>query len=287
MYRLSMFGAQSLEYYNQIDDIGSGETPSSYQSLPDGGALDNFGGAIRQPGAIERAKSMRLSAATPAALSTLYFQLLALRGKRDKLYRKLTDGTTTHWQYARLVEMSAKRSYEQAAFKLIQDIELRFITQELFWHGTHVGAWRLDDGYYLDDGLYLDTGTPVALNANPKTFTITVGGSTDAGRAPVRDLLIIVVPGTADMSNISIARTGGETLTWNGNLRAGYDSLMIDTGRMRVVGPDNAYDNLVLAPTAELAQWFTLQPGANSLSVAFTGGGTGSTIEFVYDEAWY
>jgi hypothetical protein len=40
-----------------------------------------------------------------------------------------------------------------------------------------------------------------------------------------------------------------------------------------------------------MGSWFTLEPGANTITVEFTldndGGGTNPTIEFVFEEAWY
>ena len=94
-------------------------------------------------------------------------------------------------------------------------------------------------------------------------------------------------PGNATMSNITIARTGGESLYYSGSLAAG-ELLVINTGSMQVMksGVD-AYGNLTFTPTADLATWFSLLPGDNAMSVSWTGGGTGAEIDFVYTEDWY
>jgi hypothetical protein len=286
MYRLIRFGSQSLEHYNQIDDIGSGETPTSYSPLPEGGALDNFGGQRKHPGVVERIVSRRLQMSSESALSALYFSLLSLRGQRRRLFRQLITGEV-QWMYARLVSVSAQRDYQLTPYKCIQDIELRFTTQEAFWHGNINGPWYFDDGHYFDDGLFFDSGEAHALTASPTSFTISVGLSTDAGRAPSRALKITLSAGSSPMSAITIARTSGETLVFSGTIAA-TQQLVIDTGAMQVLNNGvDAYASLTFTPTADMAAWFTLQPGDNVITVSYTGGGTGKQIEITCYEEWY
>lgn len=283
MYRLIQFGSVSLEYYNQVDAVGSGETPTAYLPLPDGGAIDLFGDQQKHPSTVERVKSLRLRASTEAALQSLYFGLLALRGKRDKLYRETPDGAS-QWIYARLVELSASRDFQFSKFRRFQDLELRFVTQEAFWHGDATGSF-LDNGGLLDDGDYFDTGTSADLDTSPETFDVTVG--TETGLATIRAMTITVYADDAPITALIITRTDGETLTFEGTIAAD-ESLIIDTGTMQVMnGGADAYDDLVFDPTADLASWFTLEPGTNEITVAFTGGGTDAKISFVFQEAWY
>lgn len=288
MYRLITFGTTTLEYYNQVDGIGSGETPTQFQALPEGGALDLFGSQQKHPGVVEYTKSLRLQAATKTALTNLYLGLLQMRGKRDMLYRKTVGSNLTHWKYARLVQVNAKRDYDQAQYKLIQDVDLRFVSQETFWHGTAVG-WTLDSGYYLNASLSLDTGNSISLTGTPQTFTLTLGSAADAGRAPTRAIVMTINPGNVanPLMSVVITRTGGETIRYNGQLATG-DILVINTGTMQITknGVD-AYNDLVLSPTADLASWFTLLPGANEITMSWTGGGSGREIDFVYTEDWY
>jgi len=286
MYRLVQFGDVSLEYYNQVEDIGSGATPTSYLPLPEGGALDAFGDRALHPGVVERNKSLRLRVSTETELTALFLQLLALRGKRDKLYRRTASGDI-HWQYARLVEVTAQRSHEQTKYKTIQDLTLRFATQEAFWRGDLGGTWYFDDGEYFDSGLSFDSGQEYPLTSSPATFTVSIGESDDAGRAAIRAVRMTVNAGSADITALTIARTGGESLTFGGTIAAGT-SLVIDCGTMQVLNNDvDAYDDLALSLTADMAAWFTLQPGDNAITVTFTGGGTGSQIDFSYYEVWY
>lgn len=285
MYRLIRFGTTDLQHYNQVDSIGSGVTPTAYQVLPEGGALDLFGSQQKHPGAVERSKSMRLTASTEAAMESLFMQLLALRGKRDRLYRETSSGDI-QWQYARLVEVTAERSYETAKFKRLQDISLRFVTQEACWRGALSSPWYFDSGEYFDSGLSFDSSQEYLLTTNPTSFTITVGSSNDAGRAPVRAVRIEITPDAVSMNDIIIARTGGESVQFSGTVLANK-TLVIDTGTMQVTNDGvEAYNDFVLSPTADQAVWFALEPGDNPINVAFSGGGTG-WIRFTYYEAWY
>ena len=286
MYRLIRFGLIDLEHYNQVDVIGSGATPTSYFNLPEGGAIDNFGSQQKHVGTVERMSSRRLRGATAAETEQLFFQLLALRGTRNRLYRQTKAGDI-HWQYARLVDVTAQRSYEMTKFGngIIQDIDLRFVTQETFWRGSLGGAWYFDSGEYFDTGLSFDSAQSFDLNSTPKV--ITVSTSDDIGRATTRALQITVEAGSSAITSITIARTGGESITFSGTIASG-DALIIDTGTMQVTNAGNdAYDDLTLSPTADLAAWFSLVTGDNEITITYTGGGTGSTIDFKYYEAWY
>jgi len=284
MYRLIRFGFINLEHYNQVDVIGSGSTPTAYHALPEGGALDGFGGTQKHPSTVERVKSLRLHSATKSTLETLFFQLLSLRGTRNRLYRRTATGDI-HWQNARLVEVIAQRSYEQTKFNTIQDLELRFVTQEAFWRGDFGGAWFLDSGEFFDTGLALDSAESYNLVSSPTEIVLTTSAS--AGRAPIRAMQIRVTAGSDPITSVTLERTGGESLSFGGTIAAG-EVMQIDTGTMEVTNDGvDAYDDLTLSPTADMAAWFALVEGDNTLTVTYSGGGTGSTIDFTYYEAWY
>lgn len=286
MYRITAFDLVSFKHYNQVDTIGSGATPTAYQTLPEGGALDLYGNQQKHPGAVERIVARRLKATTQAGLESLFFQLLALRGKRGRLYRETATGDI-HWQYARLVELNADRSYEQTKFQSIQDISLRFVTQEAFWRGDLGGVWYLNSGEFLNTGLALNSGQTYPLTTSPTSLTVSIGTVSDAGRAPIRAVRMAISAGASDMSAVTIARAGGESLTFSGTILAGND-LIIDTGTMQVLNDNaDAYDDLTISSTADLAAWFALVPGDNDITVTFTGGGTGKEISFLYYEVWH
>lgn len=288
MYRLVQFGNISLNYYNQIDDVSSGETPTHYINLPEGGALDGFGNLARHPGSVERRKSIRLQSDTEEDLSALFFELLAMRGKRDRLVRRLFDNTE-HWQYARLVAVHASRDYNQTKYKRIQNIELQFASGEVHWRGEVQEAefWYLNDGKLLNDGLNLNewVGLLFEIEDGANDCGVTIWDD-KPGRAPVRSIEMTIVAGNAAITALSIVRTDGETLTFTGSIAAGK-ALVIDTGLMRVTNDGvAAYDDFD-AQMSEYAAWFALLPGQNEITVTIEGGGAGATIAFKFEEVWY
>lgn len=291
MYRLVKFGTTALEYANQVDTIGSGATPVSYFGLPEGGALDGYGGASKQPGVVERSKVMRLTAGSEAGLEGAFFGLLGLRGRRERLYRR-TAGGDIHWMYARLVEVAAERNFEQARYRLIQDVELRFACQEATWHGAWRGGWALDGGVYLDSGYDLVGSEVFVLDEEGRvTWTVTIG-SGEAGRAATRAVRILIANhGATAVTGVTVANaTSGDEVEFSGTLGAG-STLLIDTGRMQAtIDGADAYDDLVLAPGADMAAWFTLLPGDNYITVTRVGGTGGEgwpEITFEFFEEWY
>lgn len=280
MYRLVGFGLVSLEYYDPIDDVGSGDTPSSYLSLPDGGAIDNFGSLQKHPGVVERIKTITIYDDSDETATNLYLQLLALRGKRDRLYRRMLTGDI-HWMYARLKEVKAKRD------GFSQKLELRFETQDAFWRGELSRQWYFNDGEYFDTGLSLNSGQSYPLTTSPTSITISIGESTDPGRAPVRAIEMTISAGASAMSSITIARSNGESITFNGTINANKQ-LLIDTGSMQITNDGvDAYNNLVISPTADLATWFSFMAGDNEITITFTGGSIGKQVEFSFYEGWY
>lgn len=258
MLRLSAFGDLSLVGANQVDDIGSGVTPTAYQPLSNGGALDLFGDRQMAPGAVERVHAMRLRVAVETVDD--YYRLLALRGKRDRLYRQMPDGSI-HWIYARLAEVSARRHYEQAQYKLIQDVSLRFVAEGAIWNG----ALR-----------EITVSSPIS----PQGIEIAMPGS-----APVTALLIEMTAGSAS-TGITLAREGGESLTYAGSL-AEDAILVIDTGAMQVsAGSEIApFNSLQLTPGAGQSNWFSLVPGSNPLTLT-TATGVIDQIKITFYDAW-
>lgn len=278
MYRLIRFGDLSLVGANQVDDIGSGVTPTSYQALPTGGALDLYGNRQMHPGAVERVRAMRLRVATETADE--YLQLLALRGKRDRLYRQMPDGSI-HWMYARLVEVSAQRHYEQAQYKLIQDVSLRFVTSSPTWNGRAIGTWYLDTGEYLDNGLLLSMA--VDVDGADTEFVLALNPDS----APVRAMRITItnLGLDADMPSFELSRAGGESLDFS----AAVDGeLILDTGAMQALnGGVDRYDALILGASSDLSAWITLRPGTNTMAVHVPSAAAHGTISFALYEAWY
>lgn len=288
MYRLTRFGSLNLEHYNQVDDVGSGETPTAFLALADGGALDAYGGLRKHPRTVTRVKRLRLQATTRQGVSDDFMRLIALRGTRAQLFRRMADASE-HWTWARLVEVVAQRSYEQTRFRYIQDVELRFVTSEATWRGETSGArWYLNSGKYLNNGLFFNSNS-YDLAEGDNEITVTLGASDDPGRAPVKAINIMVTAGSEDITSLSITRQNGEVITYSGTIASG-ETLMIDTGTLQVIGESeeaDAYGLCGFTPAEDDGAWLTLQPGSNQLTFTIEGGGSGTTLDLGFDEAWY
>jgi hypothetical protein len=288
MYRLSRFGDVTLPTTNQVDDVGSGETPTAFHPLPGGGALDMLGNAKMYPAVVSRSKQVRIAASSASNLQSTYLELMALVGSRNRLYRELPDGTT-HWQYARLKAVQASRDYQLAQYKRLQDLTIVFETMEATWRGDRVGVWFFDEEppilfdedppYEFDD----DGGAKVSLTSSPTVFDENPGGN-----APVRNLVWLVYAGSdATMSNITIKRTNGEQISFNGTIPID-GVLKINLGTMQVYNVHTeAYDDLTLDDGADGDAWFQLLADTdNEITVTFTGGGTGAYIMPCYYKSW-
>lgn len=289
--RLTQFGATRLDYFNAVEDVGSGVALSSYVNLPLGGALDAYGDRQTAPGATETVKRVRLYGRTAIELENQLASLRALRGKRDKLYVSTYSGDI-RWMYARLTAVVGTRTYDQR-YPWTVDVELRFVLQDAYWRGGQSERWYLNSGVLLNTGYHLNGEGPISLGSSPASLTVNNGAAGEAGRAPVRAMTITVWPGSAPITSIEIVRLGAgnaelDSLTYTGTIPAN-GQLVIDTGLQRVTctGVTDAYGNLAFAPTTDMASWFTLEPGPNTIAVVYTGGGTGKQIQFSFYEAWY
>ena len=286
MYRLLKFGQFYINFANQVDDIGSGRAPSAYQVLPSGGAIDLYGSRQTYVGTTERTKSARIAGISESAANALYLSTLSLVGKRDKLYRRMIDGTV-QWMYARFVELRATRSYEITPFKTLQDVELAFVGQEATWKGDYRGAWSFDDPeVYFDSGYSFDSGEEFWFSGSPLSISITCGEEDDPGREIVRAVRITVTCGTSALSGLEISRENGESISYSETLAPG-ESLVIDIGSLQAsaTSDEDAYDHLTLSHLGNQA-WFSLEPGENLITVSYSGGGSGAKISFDFYEVW-
>jgi hypothetical protein len=282
MYRLIRFGQTNLEYRNQIDTVGNGTAVTGYLPLPGGGAFDFYGSDVAPTEVIERVKRIRLQASSEAALQQIFLTFLTLRGKRDKLYRRLKTGEI-QWTWARLVEVVAERSYEQSIFKWIQDIELRFNCVGA-WNGYNHGEnWLLDSGEYLDSNLVLDAelGFSFTLNASPKNIVIA-----NAGNTVVKNIRLRLHVGSVALTSVTFTVSGQSQFTWSGNAGAGKD-LVIDCGAQAVTldGAD-AYSGFSFGGSHVIDDWLRFGPGNTTLTVAFVGGGVNSQLVTTFNDTW-
>jgi hypothetical protein len=292
MYRLIKFGSTSLEHYNQVETVGSGQLEGGYVRLAGGGAFDLYGTGRVLPGTTEIVKTLRIQAASAADLETKFFGLMALKGKRDRLWRRTVQGHY-HWITARLVEIAALRSYQITPFKRIQDVELRFVAQDPCWSGLHHGGWTLDSGVLLDNAYALDSTAVATLNSETTYVSLF-----NNGNYPVSDIGIIIEPGSANITALTIYTDGvapnedPDTTHLVMDTLPANSTISIDCGSYEVTGVsgmlplEGLYDQLQLGNLHNRATWLTLYPGETRVSIQRTGGGADSKISFFYSDGW-
>lgn len=286
MYWLERFGTTELPTQQPDQYVGTGQASTAkFIPLPGGGVFDTLGSeqAVGQGGTISCKGAVSILDQSGAALISQVQALRALKGKRDKLYRRWDNGDM-EWIYARLVEVNAQRSIRD-----LNSLEMMFTFQQIspVWNGnTHGSGWYLDSGEYFDTGLVFDeaTGDIFALDSVPKSITISNGGN-----APVRDMVIEVyndMASGAAITQIDIAISGKTAWRWTGSLPVGK-VLTIDCGAFTVLNDTtDAYSGVSLESGHAIDCWIELEPGDNVLSVTRTGGDASASFTVRYNDGW-
>ena len=282
-YILERFGTVTLPFLNPVGDAGTGPSRNPLVEVP-GGWFDALGGEQAPRAQTTITKKGTITAATAAALQSTFAALRAMRGKRDKLYRRQPDGTV-EWTRARLMQIAGEKIYRQKNIYI--DLDLTFLMIDPIWYGaSHGDGWLLDSGEYLDVGLMLDE--------NDTLFDITAGAVTpivlnNGGNAAVRNIILTLAhSGGGNIEQLSVVNaTNGSYFAWSNNLPAG-DDLVIDCGAMSVEADGvDAYAYFVLHATHSITEWLRLEPGDNSLTVTVGGAtATGITLAFDYSDGW-
>jgi len=204
----------------------------------------------------------------------------ALRGlsrTRAKLWRTAWDNGEGHSCVARFMSGQVERDFQTAR---IYETTIQFL-QLSPWVGHNHRHWTLDDGYFLDDLLYLDdAGYTVTLNASPKATVVT----NDGNRA-VSDIRLTFTAGSAAITALTVT-CGEAEFSFSGTVAAGKD-LVIDAGAQSVINNGAAaYANFSLTSNHVIEDWLRFAPGANTLTVTFTGGSTNSTLQIEFEDGW-
>lgn len=250
---------------------GSGIVHHPLVPLPSGATFDPLGSNLALRSSMDITAKVNL-VATGAPLKTALDTWLSRLGKRATMIRQGDDGSQ-HSATARLVVVDANRAYKNRNFL---PVTLTWTLTGLPWSGTSYDLTMVD---MIDSDDLPATGAD-GPTAYPVTLTLV-----NAGNVNQDAVTITVTAGTSTITAVSLTNsTTGHNPAWAGSLTTGQ-SLVIDTGA-RSVQKNGADDYADFTPPSSYEKWFTLAPGANTLSLSITPGGAGESIRFQYTDAW-
>ncbi len=284
-YKLTSFAYVDLDKFEQVEDMGTGEAPSSYQRMPGGGSIDNYGAVQTFAGSVARNKSMVYALSTATLLQTDLNNLKKLRGIRDQLYR-VDDDANTSWVYARLTQITVRRTTDEARniINKIQSVSLSFVCESDEWSSLVTGLWLLNDGYLLNDGLFLNGAAPTTLTTSPEDLVITITQTATEGKIPTSSIEFSITPVSA-MTSLLIEDEQGGSILFTGTVDAG-DTLIIDVGEETIRNDSvDAYDDGTFTRGNNSHAWLELAVGTNNITFTQNSGGN---VEVSYNlmEKW-
>lgn len=265
---------------------GRAEARSNFQMTPRGG-FDPHGNdnAVHRP--FDIVVDFDQIETDSVSLQTAKDATKAVFSKRGKLYAEPYNvGTEPTWQRterwidARCVVTPFERLIENYHF---QPMALVFEVERLPWHGLPRPKWQFDESYsestlttynaIFDATLFWDAGgftNPLITSPHTQQAHLTVNN----GNAAVTDISLVLVAGGADVTDLEIESDSGAHLVFNGTILAGT-TLVIDTHNLTVeIDGVNAYNtaDFGFGPNHAIADWFVMKPGANAVTVRWTGG---------------
>lgn len=281
-YFLSHFGDLAIPLLEAVQQIGTPVLPAEAVNLPSGGAYRLHGSDRRpRPMHVLRA-SGEVDGEDWGDVAVDFDALRAAVGTYGQLWRTDKDTQNRQWAYAELLGVEADNT---ADYVLYQPVSLQFAVYNPVWNGNRHGV-----GWVLDSGILLDTGYVLDDIAEQYTLTDLVTtlspALSNAGNLPTSNVTITVTAAGTALTSITLlvneATAYEHTLVWTGSVTVGQ-ALVINSGARSVKNNTvDAYATFT-APTTQ-ADWFTLQPGTNTVKVTRVGG-AGSTILFNYSDA--
>lgn len=283
---LERFGDLDLPLIEAEQDIGAVGTRTLYMDLPGGGAYDAYGDEVAPRGMYTLQATGEIgNLTTQSEMQTQFDALRAKRGRKDKLYARMDDGSV-RWSYARLSNIPMRRGVDNVLYLLAS---LSFDVTSPVWYGArHGDGWLLDSGELLDHGLVLDEelGDTYTLSHTLPTTAY----SSNLGTAAVDNAILTITAGAADVTSIHITSDDGaitqSDFTWTGTLPA-TESLIIDAGAQSIsitTGAD-AYDGLVFNAGHVISGWLRLMPGDTTFEIDITST-TDATMTIAYSNGY-
>ena len=252
-------GGVDLPLLDGTEPAGAGPVPDSLAQLPGGGAFDTQGGKTTTPESRVITLKGYWVETSYAAMDTKVDALSALVGVRSYLWRSNDGGTTKRWRLARCKDVRVPTAADSG---LYAPIEMDFELLPGVWNGA------------------AHTETTV-LDTTPHAITTTNGGN-----ARVRDAILRLETTTANtITSIGVSISGKVDWHWTGSLEAGIGIyLIINCGTRSVTYMGNdAYSGFALQAGHADNDWLPLDPGANTISVHFTGSAEASAYLTYYD----
>lgn len=256
-YKLTTFAGVSLPGYNRESGLDPAPPTDGFANVILGG-YDSYG-TDEAPSRTPYTLTMRgiVSLETDADQRAAIDGLRALTRTRGQLVRQADDDDSEQWVTARLQGVTHRRI---TGINGYQTLEFSWLV-ESEWHGAAGDA--------SDD-----------LDGSPVTFAVE-----NAGNRAVTDAVITVTAGDAALTAVTFTTTNGTHLVWTGTLAAG-DELIFDCGAKAITNDGaNAYSGLSYGASHTIDDWLRIV-GAMSITVAYTGGGSGATVDIAFYEGW-
>lgn len=280
MYAIERFDVVALPIFNNSFTLSP--VPAALQLVPTtSGVFDSDGGTrSRQSFPFPISYKAVVSQDTYNNNRAQLDQLRSYVGARAMLYRRARDDNSVHSCVARLAAEPHEWPYTQRGY-----FEVSLDFQQLSpWFGHLNGTgWTFDSGVFFDTGRTFDEIAPTTLSATTTNVTIPSNGNLSSTTA-----IISIVAGSAPLAELTIwnLRTNCY-MSWIGTLGIG-GTLQIDTGAWSVLnnGLDDYGSFSVVEPFHKNERWMEFASGDNPLVITRLGGGTNSTIAFVFNDYW-
>lgn len=218
----------------------------------------------------------------------------AVGNMRGRLFRHNALDVVV-WQWARLIPPAPETRWDTPGFT---QIDLVWLIYGDTWNGLRHGNGLdldadppegFDEGLVFDyAGSQWDTEFDLPDHATIDTTVLTPPLNM-GGNVPQSIGVITLTAGNADLVGtdsdpITLYLNGVIAWRWEGTIVAG-DSLVVDTGAVSVLN-DGAWAYELFTEPDTRMEWMVLEPGDNTASIAYAGGGTGALIHFDYYDSF-